>query len=739
MLNTNHFSYSNFANYVVRTPVYSLEYLNNIEPDLFFFKKIPDFLDYVKIASPSLFNAFNRWITQPEMHKKEQKKIFYSLFKYFVRSSMRCTPFGFFAGLSVGTIDENSNTNNLFIKHRQEHKPHTRLDMNYLCSIVSKIEKDFKIRQKLKYTLNNTLYLIGDKVRYVEYFLRNTNRYYVISQININPFIEKIIFKTTNEQHTIDELADFLLSDSIAREDALIFIHDLIDIQVLVSNLYPTVTGEEFHSHVINTLREKGLLRYSIPQKLYELKNITEAFDNCSTENFSSLTAQLLQKVKSIGVPYNEKFLLHIDLITQYSNNTICSQIIEDIVEGLRVLNKLTPPQLNIDLQTFKNKFIERYEYAEVPILHVLDPETGIGYPTSKNVDVSPFIDDIILPQKYDSVLYKTNISKQEKYLIRKLLENKNNDKLILDEKDLEQFNENWEDLPSTFSVMTNIVKIDNCCKVVIKHVSGTSAINLIGRFSHADKNIELLVNSIASKEKEISSDVLLAEIVHLPQSRIGNILLRTSFRDYEIPYLAQSTITENNIIELNDVMLSIRKNKLVLRSKKFNKEIVPCLGTAHNFSLHTLPVYRFLADIQTQNKRRFMSLRFGTLTEELSFIPRVEYKNVILSLATWIIHNNEIKEIINEQDTEYSKLKKFIKSKKIPNDVVLIENEDEFYINFKNLNYIEMFIQLVKEKKTPIILKEFLFMTSSQLVRDAVNNNYANEIIFSFYKNNKK
>jgi|LSQX01.1.fsa_nt_gb hypothetical protein len=395
MSNINSFAYGNFDNYIVRTPIYPLNYLHNIESDLKFFHKIPDLLNYVKIASPSLFNAFNRESAKSGITENEKKKLYISLFKYYVRSSMRCTPFGFFAGLSVGHINRDGN-NNLVIKHRHEHVSHTRLDMNYLCSVVSEVEKDFKIRQTLKYTLNNTLYLIGNKVRYVEYYLRNTNRYYVISQIKINSFLEEIITRTTNRKCTIDELTEILTNDSISHEDSVEFIHDLIDMQVLVSDLYPTVTGEEFHNYVVHTFKEKKLLRYKIPQKLNKLKNEAEAIDKCSIKELLNFTEQLTQTVKTIGIPYNEKFLLQTDLITKYSSNTVCSQIVEDIIEGLKVLNKFTPPQINYDLQTFKNKFLERYEYSEVPILHVLDPDTGIGYPTSKNFDISPFVDDII-------------------------------------------------------------------------------------------------------------------------------------------------------------------------------------------------------------------------------------------------------------------------------------------------------------------------------------------------------
>jgi len=214
-------------------------------------------------------------------------------------------------------------------------------------------------------------------------------------------------------------------------------------------------------------------------------------------------------------------------------------------------------------------------------------------------------------------------------------------------EEDLKEFKENWDDLASTISAMVRIININGETKIIIGSAGGSSALNLLGRFAHADKELHDYINQIAKKEEELNPDKLLAEIVHLPESRIGNILARPVFRKYEIPYLAQSAVDTEHQIPVSDIMVSVKQNKIILRSKKYNKDIQPHLSNAHNFSSNALPVYQFLADMQTQNIRGGIYFSWGALENEYDFLPRVSYKNIIFSEATWVVKKEEYENII--------------------------------------------------------------------------------------------
>jgi hypothetical protein len=101
---------------------------------------------------------------------------------------------------------------------------------------------------------------------------------------------------------------------------------------------------------------------------------------------------------------------------------------------------------------------------------------------------------------------------------------------------------ENWTDIPDTFSVMCKIFSIkEEQSLIYFSSCGGRSGANLLARFAHIDKEIENHVLEITQKESELQKDAIIAEIVNLPESHIGNIIFRPIIRHYEITYLAKS------------------------------------------------------------------------------------------------------------------------------------------------------------------------------------------------------
>src|SRR5258708_7897983 len=187
----------------------------------------------------------------------------------------------------------------------------------------------------------------------------------------------------------------------------------------------------------------------------------------------------------------------------------------------------------------------------------------------------------------------------------------KNKTEVFLDDKIIEQLlkkETNSMGLPDPICMMLKInaasaKEIDNGnYTVTLNSPSGPSGGNLLGRFCHLNPEIEKLTQSVLQSEEAHQPDCVFAEIVHLPESRIGNILMRPVLRQYEIPYLCGTTLSEEFQIPITDLLVGIEGDKVVLRSKKLNKQVIPRMTTAHNFSMTTLPVYQFLCDLQYQH-----------------------------------------------------------------------------------------------------------------------------------------
>lgn len=92
-----------------------------------------------------------------------------------------------------------------------------------------------------------------------------------------------------------------------------------------------------------------------------------------------------------------------------------------------------------------------------------------------------------------------------------------------------------------TFTITYSVIND----KICFKYAGGTSALNLLGRFSSKDKAMKVLCDDIASIEEKESNHVN-AEIVHIPNIRAANVLSRNIDRKYEISILSESEKEKN-------------------------------------------------------------------------------------------------------------------------------------------------------------------------------------------------
>jgi hypothetical protein len=229
-----------------------------------------------------------------------------------------------------------------------------------------------------------------------------------------------------------------------------------------------------------------------------------------------------------------------------------------------------------------------------------------------------------------------------------------------------------------------------------------------------------------------------MAEIIHLPESRVGNVLLRPVLRPYEIPYLAKAAVPEEFHIKVDDLMVSVKANQVVLRSKRLNKRVIPRLTNAHNYSYNALPVYHFLADMQTQNLRGGIGFNWGPLANEYDFLPRVIYKNLIFNPATWNIRRDDLKDTvkIKEDDRLYEAIHEWRTKLRMPAYVWLADSDNKLFINLDNVMCIHTLFSVTKNRGG-FQLEEFLFDPGNSIVKGE-EGVFTNEFIFSFYNAGK-
>ncbi|MFF5383712.1 lantibiotic dehydratase family protein, partial [Pedobacter suwonensis] len=596
-----------FNKVLIRTPTFSLDSKN---PEL---TNLPDtFEEGLFLASPSYLEEIMK---HTKFSKPKDSKLENTLHKYWLRSISRCTPYGTFAGVFLADITEGDSS--LVLGERSHHKRSVRLDMNTLIMLIKWIESQEKIKSQLLFFLNNSLYEQGGEFRYAEYVFINGRRKYGLVSIKKTTYIERIL-EEAKEGISFEDICGILIKEEkVTDDDAKSFASEIISSQVLISELEVTITGEDPLTNLLEQVKR--------------FKGISDIQNHIST-----LVAFF--KSEKFGVDhYNEiesylstifdkpiKNSLQVDLFLNTECRKINKDLIETIFQQIKKLSCFARKNKNSSIEEFKKRFDLIYERSEVSLVQALDSDTGIGYAgiDDNTGNPSEWIDKLTPSPSVSSnhlnefdFIKEFSLKKYEDYILgkRTIIE-------ILDEE-LTNFEDNnkLHVFPDSMYLMGSLFNIVENHDVPILFsllgVGGPSAANLIGRFTASSNELKGLCSEIVTSEEALNQEAIYAEIVHLPEDRLGNVLLRPRLRQYEIPYLGKSGINEEFQIPIDDIMISINDGKVLLRSKKHNRQIIPRLTTAHNFqSASNLPIYKFLCDLLDIPRKVYQYFRFETL-----------------------------------------------------------------------------------------------------------------------------
>lgn len=682
------------------------------------------------IGSPNIYKALVAWENgQMFQEEEELKNLKGSLYKYASRLSNRSTPFGMFATVSPVTM---GSVTNLDIANSELGRV-TKYDMYFLGSLIPIITKNDSIRKALKYYSNNSMYKVFDKFRYVEYYFKENIRFHKISEVEFTEYLE-LVFDKARKGAFIDDLANALVGEEISKQDALSFIDTLIESQFITSELEFTVTGGDYFEKIITVFSEERFAFYEaqvIKDLITNLKTKINDLDRNGVNDpwaYNEIFQLVNEQIENVDITK----LFQVDSSRNIKEATLSFKTLKSLRPAITALNKLNSIYENANLKDFKKKFQERYEEYEQPLVNVLDPDIGIGYGKQSGAK-APLVDELAIAPKYANER-QISLDTKKSFILKKLIHaTANNLKTVeLTDEDINKFEEDEALYPDTFSAFVNIFHEDGKEKINIKSVSGPSANGLIGRFSHLDGRINDLCDEISAIENQLYPDKIVAEIVHLPQARTGNILYRNFQRTYEIPYLGTSSVPLENQILIEDLYVSVRAGKIVLRSKRLGKEIIPRLSNAHNYSSNPLPIYHFLCDLQNQNSMGF-AFHWGALENDFSYLPRLTYKDAVLGRATWNINKNDIDAILaNDEKDAVRVVREYQQKRDLPNVIYIAQGDNEVLINFENDLSCTVFYYMLKGERF-LQLKEFFFG------EDTITNKYCNEVVISAHKNVEK
>ena len=676
------------------------------------------------LASRSLYDSYKKWLNSSIYDIKLEQRLIKSLYKYYIRMSTRSTPYGLFAGFSFGNISTESSCITLTEDYLL---PQIDFDMRLLTAINDFILKsNTKHKNACIYYSNNTIYRFLDKYRYIDYNLNNYQKKHFLTEIEYSDFLEYVLGLAKNGV-SLKYLIDHLKNNVEGADKDMLYeyVENLINLKILTNEEFDITSIVNPTNQLIKKLKTQNIL-------LPILEN-----QKLSVEKIIKIEEKLKRDYR-----LNFDQLLMVNLKINTKENNLNKKVVEEIstyVEDLMQLQIRTTPK---ELLDFKKKFVEQYDSQEKPLKEVMDFDLGIGYgtQTSENIIPTPLLNGITYFQtnfdnkeRVDNRFFKfinnkLNNSKTQNSIVIEILDE---DLIALKSEEL-QVNDHVESsyimgtlLASSFSDLDD----GNFFFLSKNNLPSPYMGSLMSRFASYDEKfrnkIRTHLNDIIEDNQE--EEILYAEIVYNPGGKISNVILRPNFYNYHIEY-GSSTKNMDSIstgLSVDDLYVSVQNNRIVLRSKKLNKEIIPRLTSAHNFSIEGLPLFRFLCDLQFQKVNTGFNWDWEVF-KFCDFLPRVVYKKIILTPAQWNLKKNDF-EKINSKLIEIAKISRYC---------YIADGDNELVLDIENTFCKDLIKEEVKNRD--VILYEYLISPQNGIIKNNSIESYSSEVIIPF-KNYKR
>jgi lantibiotic biosynthesis protein len=707
------------------------------------------------LASPSLDAALGRW--RQDADSAAGRRAERAAIRYIARMAGRATPFGLFAGCAVGPLGD---ATRLAVGDPAAFRRHTRLDTDYLWTLVQTLRRDPGSFGGLALRPNSSLHALGDRIRYVEGRTKEEGRRYSLVAVHRTAEIERVLACAV-EGASASTLASSLGDADVSPDECASFVDALRDAQVLVDDLDIAVTDVDPLADLCERLisvrdapterrvtlnggatrttaaaAEWAITAESVADILSAVRTELAALDRGGVGQPTARYRSIADALEALPAPVTPARLFQVDLELG-AGATLGEAVAEEILRAADLLNRMTPADRADDpLSDFRERFEARYGCRAVPLLEALDEEAGIGYGTG--ADPSPLLRDFPdrTPQPA-SFEWSERAAARLDLLAVALAAGKL--EIALDDETIDRLTEpEAPPLPDAFAVTASLAAESEGAiargrfRLHVESVHGSSGAQLLGRFCHADPTLRSLVEAHLRAEEALHPDRVFAEIVHLPEGRTGNILLRPVLRAYEIPFLGRSGASADRQIPPSDLHVSVRDGEIVLRSARLDRRVMPRLTTAHNHT-NGLGVYRFLCALQHQGQRPAVGWAWGPLASA-PFLPRVTAGRVVLARARWRVRRLELQRLSSAATPDgYRSVMAWREERRLPRWVVLVEGDNLLPLDLDNVLVLESFAHMVKDR-AEIVLEE-LFPAPDELVARGTDGRYVHELIVPFVR----
>lgn len=652
--------------FVMRAPLLPLEELDRLRTDPAYWRSLaarPEIREALHLASPGLVRRL--------AGGDPDARVAASVTAYLVRMCTRATPFGLFAGCALGSLGD---ATALLVDGPEGTTRHSRPDTEVLASLVERLLADPSTRSAMVVEPNSSRYHVAGAMRLIESRVREGRRSHHLVVIEDDSPL-RVALDAASGGCVVAEIVEAVAAHAdVAADEAREYVDALVDAKVLTPVAEPAVTGPEPLAHVLSALSGQGLTAPS--EALGRVSGELARLDAAGLGNPPQAYDSVAETLLGLAGGDDDARLIQVDLHRAGFGLTLGRDDVAQLAEAVELLHRLSHGAEDPALTRFKEEFGARYEDREVPLMEALDEEMGIGFDRSTHpaADESPLLAGLDL----GGVAGNSTFTVRDATLLDLVLRARDSgaDRVELDADTVARLTTGTPlPLPDALAVFATM--LDN--GIEVHAVTGPSGAELLGRFCHGDPGLHDAVRAHLRAEEAHAPGVVFAELVHLPEGRIGNILARPVLRAYELVLLGRSGASEEHQLSVDELTLRLDGHRLVLYSPRLDAEVRPRLTTAHNPAWRGFGVYRFLAALQRAGVAGGLAWDWGALAGAPT-LPRVTSDRLVLARARWRLSAAELSSVTGSEAAEgWAAL---VRDRGLPNEVLITDGDNRLYVD---------------------------------------------------------
>ncbi|MEU0949473.1 lantibiotic dehydratase [Streptomyces canus] len=581
----------------------------------------------IAVSSLPLDLTLERVSANKPVKSKQLRRGAASALRYLKRMRHRATPFGLMAGVASATFADDAE-----VRIGARHHKHVRPDLAWLIQVVRDLNRDPTVRSRLRVVANDLCCVRGYRLIVPRLLAGNDEDggHGRETSVSCTPMVRAAL-DCARTPVSFRQLAGRVAAACPAEDEAAVEqqLGELVDRDVLLTELYPPLTDPDPFGHVLRTLATTGNKAAG-----ERLGVVADALDDYAVAPIGTGHSRLRTVARAMQEIHLSDRPLHIDLGVD-ATLVLPRLVAAEMADAAAMAWRLSLPPSR-PLAEYHARFLERYGLRGlVPVRELLDPHAGLGVPSRRSPDGrrAAFPDELTTDR--DTLLcglaQRAAAQSEREVVIDEELADR------LAHPGTEEPGAYIEPVARLFAASKDNLTAGDF-RLLLSTMNFTRPGAMFGRFLHL---LPKLRDPFARCVDELTASWSPATAAHL----VAPTLPARSANVAQVPQLTPDTLllgtfagTEDpHVLRLDDLAVGAHRERLYVVSLRTGEEIVPLPFNANEMRITAPDPVRMLFQIGAFRTPRWSIWSWGATANQLPFLPRVRHGRTILASARWL------------------------------------------------------------------------------------------------------